>query len=206
MNLHNELRDFNPRFWLSRYHKVSVLHLTKMGIFYLVIGLGLQQVGNSLAEHVITNYQIPTVPISITMGVSSGPLEEVIFFGTPFYLNGNYLIVLAGGIIWSILHIFNTNNFAITNLAYGSVFFTIPHIFFSLRTWISGKGWFAILFHASWNVIVLAFQCTEGLNCTAIGNGTYFFLDLLGIFSTVFLTIVLYRIYRHKEKTSSQLH
>jgi hypothetical protein len=162
-------------------------------------------VGNSLAEHMIVNYQIPTVPISITMGVSSGPLEEMIFFGTPFYLNGNYLMVFAGGIIWSILHVFNTNNFTMTNLAYGSVFFTIPHIFFSLRTWISGKGWFAILFHTSWNLIVLAFQCTEGLDCIAIGSGKYFFMDLLSIFSTILLIIVLYRIHVKREKTSNQL-
>ena len=175
-----------------------------MGIFYLVIGLALQQVGNSLVEHMIVNYQVPSVPISMTMGLSSGPLEEIIFFGTPFYLNGNYLIVLAGGILWSVLHVFNTNNFTMTNLAYGSVFFTIPHIFFSLRTWISGKGWFAVLFHTSWNVIVLVFQCTEGSNCIAIGNGMYFYLDLLAVFSSLFLAIVLYRVYRHSEKIHSQ--
>jgi hypothetical protein len=199
MNLSDELHDINPRFWLSRYKKISILHLVKMGIFYLVIGLVLQQVGNSLAEHLIANYQIPSVPISITMGLSSGPLEETIFFGTPFYLNGNYLIVLAGGILWSLLHVFNTGSFVLTNLAYGSVFFTIPHIFFSLRTWISGKGWFAVLFHTSWNAIVLGIQCMQGSNCIAMGNGMYFYLDLLSIFSAIFLIIVLYRIYRHRE-------
>lgn len=175
-----------------------------MGVFYLVIGLVLQQAGNSLAEHLIANYQVPSVPISMTMGLSSGPLEEIIFFGTLFYLNGNYLIVLAGGILWSILHVFNTGNFVLTNLAYGSMFFTIPHIFFSLRTWISGKGWFAVLFHTSWNAIVLGVQCTQGSNCIAIGNGTYFYLDMLSIFSTVFLIIVLYRIYRYRERVSSK--
>jgi hypothetical protein len=176
-----------------------------MGVFYLTIGLALQQVGNSLAEHLIANYQIPSVPISITMGMSSGPLEEMIFFGTMFYLNGNYFLVLAGGIVWSVLHIFNTGNFTMTNLAYGSVFFTIPHIFFSLRTWISGKGWFAVLFHTFWNAIVLGAQCTQGFNCIIIGNGKYFYLDLLSIFSTIFLTIVIYRIYRHKNRVSGKL-
>lgn len=175
-----------------------------MGVFYLVIGLVLQQAGNSLAEHLIANYQVPSVPISMTMGLSSGPLEEIIFFGTLFYLSGNYLIVLAGGILWSILHVFNTGNFVLTNLAYGSMFFTIPHIFFSLRTWISGKGWFAVLFHTSWNAIVLGVQCTQGSNCITIGNGMYFYLDMLSIFSTVFLIIVLYRIYRYRERVSSK--
>lgn len=198
MKIPDELYDINPRSWLSKYRKTSVTYLISMGIFYLVIGLVLQLAGNNLAQHFISNYQIPSVPISITLGLSSGPLEEIIFFGTLFYLNGNYLMVLAGGIIWSILHIFNTSNIASTNLAYGSVFFTIPHIFFSLRTWISGKGWFAILFHTSWNAIVLGIQCTQGSNCILVGSGLAFFLDLSSIAATAVLSIALYRMYRHK--------
>ena len=194
----DELYDINPKSWLSRYRNTTIPYLIKMGIFYLVIGLGLQYVGNNLAEHFISNYQIPSVPISITMGLSAGPIEESIFFGTPFYLSGNYLLVLAGGIIWSVLHIFNTNNFILSNLPYASIFFTIPHIFFSLRTWFSGKGWFAILFHTSWNAIVLGLQCTQGSTCIAIGNGLYFFLDLTSILAAIILSVALYRMYQHK--------
>lgn len=197
MNLPDELHDINPRFWLSRYKKTSVSYLMKMGIFYLVLGLGLQQVGNGLAQHFISNYQVPSVPISLALGLSSGPLEEIMFFGTLFYLTGNYLVVLAGGVIWSMLHVLNTGNFALTNLAYGSVFFTIPHIFFSLRTWISGKGWFAILFHASWNAIVLGMQCTQGSTCIPITSGFGFYLDLSSIGATIVLSVALYRMYRH---------
>ena len=198
MKIPDELYDINPRSWLSKYRKTSVTYLVTMGVFYLAIGLVLQLAGNNLAQHFISNYQIPSVPISITLGLSSGPLEEIVFFGTLFYLNGNYLMVLAGGIIWSVLHIFNTSNIVSTNLAYGSVFFTIPHIFFSLRTWISGKGWFAILFHTSWNAIVLGIQCTQGSNCIPIGSGLAFFLDLSSIAATTVLAIALYRVYRHK--------
>jgi len=194
----DELYDINPRSWLSKYRKTSVPYLVAMGVFYLAIGLVLQLAGNNLAQHFISNYQIPSVPISITLGLSSGPLEEIVFFGTLFYLNGNYLMVLAGGIIWSVLHIFNTSNIVSTNLAYGSVFFTIPHIFFSLRTWISGKGWFAILFHTSWNAIVLGIQCTQGSNCIPIGSGLAFFLDLSSIAATIVLAIALHRVYKHK--------
>ena len=198
MKTPDEIYDLNPRSWLSKYRKTSVTYLVKMGVFYLVIGLVLQQAGNGLAQHFISNYQIPSVPVSITLGVSSGPLEEIMFFGTIFYLSGNYLMVLVGGIIWSVLHIFNTSDIVSTNLAYGSVFFTIPHIFFSLRTWISGKGWFAILFHTSWNAIVLGIQCTQGSNCIPIGSGLVFFLDLSSIAATVVLSIALYRMYRYK--------
>ena len=198
MKTPDEIYDLNPRSWLSKYRKTSVTYLVKMGVFYLVIGLVLQQAGNGLAQHFISNYQIPSVPVSITLGVSSGPLEEIMFFGTIFYLSGNYLMVLVGGIIWSVLHIFNTSDIVSTNLAYGSVFFTIPHIFFSLRTWISGKGWFVILFHISWNAIVLGIQCTQGSNCIPIGSGLVFFLDLSSIAATVVLSIALYRMYRYK--------
>lgn len=198
MKIPDELYDINPRSWLSKYRKTSVPYLVAMGVFYLAIGLVLQLAGNNLAQHFISNYQIPSVPISITLGLSSGPLEEIVFFGTLFYLNGNYLMVLAGGIIWSVLHIFNTSNIVSTNLAYGSVFFTIPHIFFSLRTWISGKGWFAILFHTSWNAIVLGIQCTQGSNCIPIGSGLAFFLDLSSIAATIVLAIALHRVYKHK--------
>ena len=198
MKIPDEIYDINPRSWLSKYRKTSVPYLVAMGVFYLALGLVLQLVGNNLAQHFISNYQIPSVPISITLGLSSGPLEEIVFFGTLFYLNGNYLMVLAGGIIWSVLHIFNTSNIVSTNLAYGSVFFTIPHIFFSLRTWISGKGWFAILFHTSWNAIVLGIQCTQGSNCIPIGSGLAFFLDLSSIAATIVLAIALHRVYKHK--------
>lgn len=198
MKIPDELYDINPRSWLSKYRKTSVPYLVAMGVFYLAIGLVLQLAGNNLAQHFISNYQIPSVPISITLGLSSGPLEEIVFFGTLFYLNGNYLMVLAGGIIWSVLHIFNTSNIVSTNLAYGSVFFTIPHIFFSFRTWISGKGWFAILFHTSWNAIVLGIQCTQGSNCIPIGSGLAFFLDLSSIAATIVLAIALHRVYKHK--------
>ncbi|OLE40732.1 MAG: hypothetical protein AUF74_00205 [Thaumarchaeota archaeon 13_1_20CM_2_38_5] len=180
MNRLDELYDINPKFWLSRYRKTTVPYLIKMGVFYLAIGLGLQQVGNNLAEHFITNYQVPSVPISIIMGFTSGPLEEATFFGVPFYLNGNYLAVLAGGILWSVLHIFNTHDFSLTNLAYGSVFFTVPHIFFSLRT------------------------CVGGASCIIIGKDTYFILDLLSIFAVAFLIIALYRIRRYREKIHRQ--
>jgi hypothetical protein len=170
-----------------------------MGIFYLVMGLALQQAGNSLAQHFIVNYQVPSVPISISLGLSSGPLEEMMFFGTLFYMSGNYLVVLAGGAIWSVLHIFNTGNLVLTNLAYGSVFFTIPHVFFSLRTWISGKGWFAILFHAVWNGIVLGLQCAQGTSCIVISGGLGFLLDMSSIVATMLLSVALYRMYKYRQ-------
>ncbi len=190
----DELSDINPRTWLRRYRKNSVPYLIKMGIFYIVLGIILQQLGNMVAVHVIENYQAPSIPASIIIGLTSGPLEEVTFFGIPFYLSSNPLIVLGGGILWSVLHLFNTASFAISGLAYGNLLFTIPHIFYSLRTWISGKGWFAVVFHSSWNSIVLGSRCIDSPSqCSIIGSGWYFVFDILSISAVIFLCLVLYR-------------
>lgn len=195
----DEITDINPKSWLSKYRKTSIPYLIKMGIFYSVIGIVLQQAGNYTAEHLIQNYSGPNIPYSVVIGLTSGPIEETVFFGLPFYLSGNYQIVLATGIIWSILHIFSTESFKITTLAYGNLLFAVPHIFFSLRTWISGKGWFAILFHSSWNVTFLVSYClVEGNNCVLVGKGQYFILDLLGILSATLLLLATYRIYKYK--------
>jgi hypothetical protein len=193
------IRDINPRHWLTRYRNTAVPYMIAMGVFYLAIGIAMQQITNILAAQIIANYHITSVPISVIMGLSSGPLEEVTFFGIPYYLSGNYLVILACGILWSVLHIFNTQNLVLSNLAIGSVFFTIPHIFFSLRTWISGKGWFAVAFHTSWNAIVLGLQCMTGTICIAMGTGIYFYLDLLSLFAVVILTAGLYRTRRCNE-------
>ena len=195
----DEIIDINPKSWLSKYRRISVPYLIKMGIFYSVIGVVLQQAGDYTAQHLIQNYTGPLIPYSVVIGLTSGPVEETVFYGLPFYLGGNYQIVLATGIIWSLLHIFSTESLKITTLAYGNLLFTIPHIFFSLRTWISGKGWFAILFHSSWNVTFLVSYCLiEKNNCVLIGSGEYFLLDLLGIVSAALLLFTTYRVYRYK--------
>jgi hypothetical protein len=199
MTRFDEIKDFNPKSWLSRYRRTSIPYLIKMGIFYSVIGILLQQAGDYTAQHLIANYTGPHVPYSVVIGLTSGPVEETVFFGLPFYLSGSYHIVLLTGIIWSVLHIFSTESLKITTLAYGNLLFTIPHIFFSLRTWSSGKGWFAILFHSSWNVTFLVSYCLfEQNNCVLIGNGQYFLLDILGIISAGLLLFVTYRVYKYK--------
>lgn len=200
----DEIRDINPRSWLCRYRKNSTPYLFKMGLFYLGFGIILQQITNLVLLFSIPNYHVPSVPISIIMGLTSAPLEEVTFFGVPYYLTGSPVIILSGGIIWSILHVFNTLSFSLSDLAYGTLFLTIPHIFFSLRTWLSGKGWFAIVFHFAWNTLVLALGCSTNGTCILIGSGWYFVLDLLSVAATIVLSIMLYRANSHKIKSQGQ--
>ena len=198
-NIHNKERrvlvdknpslwDINPRNWLKPFQKTSVFYLLKMGLFYHFLGLILMFLGSNLATSVITDYETPQIPVSILLAVSAGFFEESVFFGIPFYLTGNPLVVLGTGIIWSTAHLFNTGVISIQTLAYGGFLFSIPHIFFSLRTWSSGKGWFAIAFHSGWNISFLLLYCGIGLReCNIISEGIFDLLNIVMAIATVFI-------------------
>ena len=193
--------DLDPRSWLRPYKENSVLYLAMMGLFYLGIGILFQYTTNLVLIHFVPEYKIPSVPISITMGLTSAPLEEITFFGIPYYITGNPFVILAGGIVWSFLHVFNTTTFLFSDLAYGALAFTVPHIFFSLRTWQSKKGWFAIVFHFAWNGIILTLGCLgSAYTCIIIGNGLYLVLDLLSVCAVIALPIMMYRANRYRTR------
>ena len=82
-------------------------------------------------------------------------------------------------------------------LAYGGFLFTIPHIFFSIRTWISEKGWFAIVFHSGWNITFLILYCMLGLRQCNIINDT---IDILNIIMAASAGIIVYILYQNKQK------
>src|SRR5574342_192949 len=195
----DEIADINPKSWLSAYHKTSVSYLVKMAFFYSAIGILLQTIGNFTAEHTISDYQGPSLPYSILIGLTAGPVEEALFFGLPYYVSGNIYLVLATGVLWSIGHILNTGIFQITTLAYGNFLFTVQNIFFSIRTWRSGKGWFAIVFHSAWNLAFLTSNCIfNGNSCIIVGNGWYFVWDVISIIAAILLVSATYRIYKRK--------
>ena len=192
----DELVDFNPKNWLKQYRKTSVVYLLKMAFFYHVVGLGLMYGGSALANEIIDDYEVPFFPVSLASAITAGPIEEIFFFGLPYYLSGNLYYLLGTGVFWSVLHIFNTETFDIANLTYGGFLFTVPHLFFSIRTWISKKGWFAIAFHSAWNVSVLFSFCFAGLReCVVFNSGEKLYLDLLLIPVAVLLIIIMYLIH-----------
>jgi len=198
------IEDIRPKSWLSRYRKTTISYLVKMAFFYYTIGVILQIIGNYIVQNAISGYVGPSLPYSISIGLTSGPVEETLFFGLPHYLSGNPYLVLATGVAWSIGHIFNTEVFEITNLAFGNFMFTVPLIFFSIRTWSSGKGWFAVVFHSGWNVAFLASQCISGKSCILIGNGWYFISDVISIIGAVLLIAATYRLYKKKSIQTSK--
>lgn len=181
-------KDINPKNWISRYHNNSLLYLIIMFLFYHGIGIIFSLIGTLIIDNSIVGYEEPNHPLFMFPVILAGPIEESIFFGIPFYAFGNNLIVLIGGIAWSMLHIFNTYPIDINQLAYANWLFVIPSLFFSLRTWISGKGWFAILGHSIWNLLFFSLSCNfQEAHCSYSFDKEYISIVLL---AGILLTIV----------------
>jgi hypothetical protein len=80
------------------------------------------------------------------------------------------------GVVWAAIHLLNTTSLTLDSLAFGNLLFVVPSLFFSLRTWVSGKGWFSVLVHSAWNGIFFVAGCATGdFTCTMADkdiNGT----------------------------------
>jgi hypothetical protein len=194
-----EKADFHPRSWLSKYRRTSVGYLTKMLLFYHGIGILLLLAVTPLIEQVLPDYEQPSIPRSLLSVLAAGPLEETIFFGIPFYIFGNVYFVLATGIIWVGIHLFNTDTLSVNSLAFGNLVFVLPSLFFSLRTWLSGKGWFSVVTHSAWNGIFFYAGCSAGeFSCTSVES------DINATVTTIALSGgllgVTYLLYRRREK------
>ncbi|MFZ0329250.1 MAG: CPBP family glutamic-type intramembrane protease [Nitrososphaeraceae archaeon] len=202
-SLHKELLDIkldvNPKRWLSKYRNTSIIHLVVMLIFYHLIGVLLLLVGSVVLQYSMTGYAEPRIPRYLAPVVAAGPIEESVFFGIPFYATGNQFIVVISGITWVILHIFNTKSIDAASLSYTNWLFVMPSFFYSLRTWVSGKGWFAILAHSLWNGIFFALGCMYNeFPCSIFppaGTSSLFQLSIILISASMalVLTLILYK-------------
>ena len=192
-----EIYDMNPKTWLTPFQKNSLSYIFRMGLFYHGLGIILLYLGSSLAASTIPDYETPQFPVSILLAASAGLLEESIFFGIPYYMTGSPLVLVGTGAIWSVSHLFSADALSIQTLAFSSFLFTIPHIFFSIRTWISKKGWFAILFHSAWNVTFLLLYCMLGLRQCSIWNETS---DILNMIIAIAAGDMLYLAYQNKNR------
>ena len=82
--------------------------------------------------------------------------------------------------------------------AFGNLLFVLPSLFFSLRTWLSGKGWFSVVTHSAWNGVFFSAGCYAGeFTCTAIES------DISATVSSIALSGgllgVTYLLYRRRE-------
>jgi membrane protease YdiL (CAAX protease family) len=200
----DERADFNPRTWLTRYRTNSVGYLTKMLFFYHGLGIGLLLAGTVVLEQVVPDYEEPEIPRTLISVLAAGPIEETVFFGIPFYVFNSSHAVIVTGAIWALLHIFNTPSVELASLAFGNWLFVIPSLFFSLRTWASGKGWFSVATHSAWNAVFFAAGCGAGeISCSALEP------DALANVAVAALSGALlagtYVLYRWRRKRSSRI-
>ena len=176
-----------------------------MVLFYHLIGFVIMVIGSVVVDLVVNKYNEPTIPLTVFSVIFAGPFEETIFFGIPFYLTGNNLVTLAGGVIWASLHILNTPTVQVSSLAYLTWLFVTPSIFASLRTWISGKGWFAIIAHSIWNLIFFAAGCTNGEFPCRIVNEKDFLIDIAYVSTSIVFILLTYFLYlRYENKMVSK--
>ena len=168
-----------------------------MGLFYQGLGLILMYAGSILVTNMISGYETPEFPVSISLALSSGLLEESIFFGIPYYMTGNPYILLGTGITWSATHLFSTGIFSLETLSYGGFLFTIPYMFFTIRVWISKKGWFAIMFHSGWNFALLGTYCMWGLRQCSIFNDV---TDILNLIMSISAGMIVYIAHENKKR------
>jgi membrane protein DedA with SNARE-associated domain len=87
----------------------------------------------------------------------------------------------------------------VNSLAFGNLVFVLPSLFFSLRTWLSGKGWFSVVTHSAWNGIFFSAGCSAGeFSCTVMER------DISATVTTIALSGgllgVAYLLYRRREK------
>ena len=190
----DEKADMHPKSWLSKYRRTSVGYLTKMLLFYHGIGIVLLLAGTAVIEQVNPQYEEPSIPRSLMSVLAAGPLEETIFFGIPFYVFGNAYSVVVTGAMWVAIHILNTDTLDVNSLAFGNLLFVLPSMFFSLRTWASGKGWFSVLTHSAWNGLFFAVGCGAGeFTCTVADDDTTTMAMVLASAGLLGATYALYR-------------
>lgn len=199
-NYSDEKLDMHPKSWISRYRKTSVPYLIKMGLFYSAIGLVATFVVTEI-EYFIYGYEESYPPVSLVTVLAAGPIEDTLFFGIPFYATGNHYVVLGTGIVWTLGHTLNTDAdiLLFDNLTYSNFAGVIPAFFFMLRTWISGKGWFSIIFHSSWNAGAFFLGYMTGVNPFMIFD-TDFEMDVGFIILSGILLGITYPLYRWRIK------
>jgi hypothetical protein len=193
------MKDFHPLRWASKYRRTTVPYLITMFLFYKAMGLMVLSVSQFLLVLIdfnfnpnlsfyIANYNIP-------MALFAGPIEETVFFGIPLYATDNHIVVMATGLLWAMIHLFNTSIIQLNTLAYLQFFGLIPSIFWSFRAWISGKGWFAIISHSMWDIAFVTPYCISGIfTC----NGDVPNVLISGIIESSIWIVITYILYRRR--------
>jgi membrane protein DedA with SNARE-associated domain len=70
----------------------------------------------------------------------------------------------------------------------------------SFRTWISGKGWFAIAAHSVWNISFFSLGCVTGeIDCKIFYENNPL-SDIITVSAAAIFTMITFTLYRAKQK------
>ncbi len=198
--------DVSPSTWLKPFSNNSIKHILKMAVFYHVFALLFMYFVMTSFFVSDTSHEIPFYPVTLVDLVTAGPLEESLFFGIPYYVTGNQYVMLGTGIFWTLTHLggFDEDlNFSEELITWESSAFVIPTLFFSYRTWLSGKGWLSILLHSVWNAGIFGFDCVSGYgDCTIYDSSLEgkIYTSALILGSAILLGITYWSYLRRKNK------
>jgi len=170
-----------------------------MGLFYSALGIVAALTIGGI-EYFVFDYVEPVFPVSFIQIILAGPFEETLFFGIPFALSGNPIVVLGTGGLWASTHIFNAQLVGENDYSYSTVGFAVLHIFFSLRTWRSGKGWFTIPFHSAWNAMIFGIAVAIGEFPLMIIDENFPEIDIGMTILSAILVGITYPLYRWRLK------
>lgn len=201
------IADFHPKSWLSAFRYTWIEHLLIMGLFYYFLGLLLSYAVAEVNDNLF-GYDERYSPRSLVFVLEASPFEESLFFGIPFYATGNQFVHLGTGILWTFMHLNNTEAgiVSLTSLAYANFAFTIMPFFFAFRTWKSGKGWFSILFHAVWDLSIYYFLIlARKTPILVFSHDSYAYIEFLLILIIPILLGITYGLYKRRQKKQRML-
>ena len=204
---HTIIQDFHFTRWLSKFESNSISYLFKMGILYHGLAVVIALIVSAIQEYGF-GYAVPSPEFPLGLLLLAGPVEETLFFGIPFYLSNNHYVVLVVGILWAAMHAFNADvsTFTLEYLSYPNLAVAAISLFYSLRTWASGKGWFSIFFHSLYNGFAFILMGVSGENPRIVSTDGGITEIMMLVFSGPLLGITyglyLWRKRREKKKAA----
>ena len=103
--------------------------------------------------------------------------------------------------VTAMFHVFNTDiaTFSFEYLSYPNLAVALISLFYSLRTWTSGKGWFSILFHSIYNAVAFIVLGITGENpwVLSVDDGV---TEIGMLILSLPLLAITYGLYRWREK------
>ncbi len=197
------INDLNPKNSFSKFQNSSLRYAFELAVICYGITILISTFTQDLPTVSFHKQVLFEVPINIFNSTILTPiLEEILFFGIPLGLTNHPILILAAGVLWSILHLFVPMNVETYSLSLNAFIATLPILFIHFKLWKSGLGWVSIVVHSGYNLLVKSLNCSPYITqCAEFNENNFEFPEFhiyLGI--TILLIFVLYHLARKKEE------